>query len=301
MLLTSVMSVAATLCTPVDVTAKYTEMAARHAPAAEIKRVARKEDGNIYQGLLGPLVARDSFSSYSEPYYRLMEDNAGMVNVVAGALAGAAPQAIASFSRHFPAMTCTYRFYIAPTYGAINGAAYFANGTTRLVLGPDTIAKDGPFTLVAIKVLIDHELFHVYHSQASGGAFGPQASDERPLYNSIWSEGLASFVAGRLNQEASLETVLANATLAHAVNAKLGAIARDLLPRLGSTSDADYARYCQGGTTDPLVPARAGYYIGYLFAQDLSRRMTLDQMARLSPTQVQAEMNRFVEGIGAAK
>lgn len=291
----SFMSVAAATCTPINVTEKYVEMAARHAPAALVKREARTTDGQIYAGLLAPVVAKDSFSSYAEPYYKFMAHNPGLVNVTAGALAGAAPQALADFKRRFPKTSCNFRFYIAPTYGAINGAAYYANGSTRLVLAPDTIAKDGPYSFQSLKVLIDHELFHVYQSQVSEGAFGPQVGDNRPLYNSIWSEGLATFVAGRLNEQAPLDVVLASNTLATAVETRIGDIARDLLPRLSSRSNADYARYCQGATDDPLVPARAGYYIGYRFAQELSHRMTLDEMAHMPQARVEAELKRFLQ------
>jgi hypothetical protein len=61
----------------------------------------------------------------------------------------------------------------------------------------------------------------------------------------------------------------------------MAAIATELLAHLEERDESTYARYFEGGKAPDGYPARAGYYVGVLVAQNLSRRYTLSQLAHL--------------------
>ena len=50
---------------------------------------------------------------------------------------------------------------------------------------------------------------------------------------------------------------------------------------LQEKNESTYARYFEGGEQPEGYPPRAGYYVGLLIAQDLSKRYTLPQLAQL--------------------
>jgi hypothetical protein len=73
---------------------------------------------------------------------------------------------MAQFQRTFPDYKCDFTFYIAPSFGQMDGSAAFVNGQHRIIFAPDVIPRyHQPSEL---KVLIDHETFHIYHHQATG-------------------------------------------------------------------------------------------------------------------------------------
>lgn len=66
---------------------------------------------------------------------------------------------MAQFQQAFPDYRCDYPFYIAPTFGRMDGGAALIHGHHLIVFAPDVIPRY--HQLSDLKVLIDHETFHI--------------------------------------------------------------------------------------------------------------------------------------------
>jgi hypothetical protein len=182
------------------------------------------------------------------------------------------------FKRTFPDYRCDYTFYIAPSFGRMDGSAASVNGQHRIIFAPDVIPRY--HKLSELKVLIDHETFHIYHHQATG-VFG--ASDEAvpTTLEALWGEGLATFVSWRMNPDVSLDIALLQPGIPEGARPHLADIAKELLAHLDEKDAATFSRYFVASKQPEGYPPRAGYYIGVLTAQGLSGRYTLQQLAHL--------------------
>jgi len=93
------------------------------------------------------------------------------------------------FARTFTDFICDFTFYIAPSFGRMDGSAAFVNGEHRIIFAPDVIPRY--HKLSELKVLIDHETFHIYHHQATG-RFGASPEAVPTILEALWGEGLAT-------------------------------------------------------------------------------------------------------------
>jgi hypothetical protein len=57
-----------------------------------------------------------------------------------------------------------------------------------------------------------------------------------------------------------------------------------------------YSRWFTGSSNPPGLPARSGYYMGYLLAKSLDRG-DLVELARVPPEQVHKEARKFLESL----
>jgi len=55
-----------------------------------------------------------------------------------------------------------------------------------------------------------------------------------------------------------------------------------------------YELYFQGGSGPDGLPARSGYYMGYLLAKDVGDGRSLGELARMKPTDVRQAAERFL-------
>jgi hypothetical protein len=200
------------------------------------------------------------------------------------------------FARTFPDFKCDFTFYIAPSFGQMDGSAAFVNGQHRIIFAPDVIPRY--HDLSDLKVLIDHETFHIYHHQATN-EFGASAEAVPTVLEALWSEGLATYVSWRMNPTISLDTALLQPGIPEAAKPRLADIAKDLLAHLDEKSQPTYLHYFVANKQPAGYPPRAGYYLGTLIAQDLSARYTLMQLAHLAGPDLHAllvsELNMFAE------
>jgi hypothetical protein len=183
-----------------------------------------------------------------------------------------------AFRGTFPEYRCDFVFYIAPSFGRMDGAAGLVKGQHRIIFAPDVIPRY--HKLSELKVLIDHETFHVYHHQATA-VFGASADAVPPTEEALWGEGLATFVSWRMNPGASLDVALLQPGIPEGASPHLAAIASDLLQHLQEKDEATYNHYFVGGQQPQGYPPRAGYYVGFLIAQKLASRHTLPELAKL--------------------
>jgi hypothetical protein len=205
---------------------------------------------------------------------------------------------MAQFEKMFPDYRCDYPFYIAPSFGRMDGAAALSNGRHLIVFAPDVIPRF--HRLSDLKVLIDHETFHIYHHQATG-VYGASEEAVPIILEALWGEGLATFVSWRMNPEVGLDTALLQPGIPEAAKPHLAEIAADLLAHLDQKDEAAFRRYFVAGGQPQGYPPRAGYYVGVLVAQALASRYTLTQLAHLSGAALHAAVVAELEPIARAR
>ncbi|MBP7338939.1 hypothetical protein [Niveispirillum sp.] len=183
-------------------------------------------------------------------------------------------QHLARFRETFPGFVSDRATYLLHSLGQMDGGTRDLAGKRYLIFGADMMAavhKD--FTSEA--PFFHHELFHVLHEAKLGPC--------EAMWCSLWIEGLATYVAGRLNQGASEAELLLTFPdgMAGKVRERLADSWVDLATRLDSQEEDVFfelfsnSRNPAGGD----LPLRRGYYLGYLVAQEIGRTHDLRDMA----------------------
>ena len=196
-------------------------------------------------------------------------------------LATMLPEHEQAFRREFPDFKYQGRVYFLYSVGAFDGAARTVEGRPALLFGLDAIAAIHGGS-ASVGPLFHHELFHAYH--------GPRIGDTGrglPLYLSIWSEGLATLVARKLNPSASDMAIYGlPSNTPQRVREDLPKLAALLRARMDSTLPEDYDEFFVGNDPKAPRPRRSGYYLGYLVAARLNQDKPLKDLARLKGQQL---------------
>jgi hypothetical protein len=197
----------------------------------------------------------------------------------------------------FPDFTCSMPLYIMPSLGAFDGGTRTVNGKPALLFGLDVLADvDGP---IGLQSLVDHELFHVYHAHVLVGDSTPLDDANRPIYESLWEEGLATYTRHVLDPQVPLHLVLGQPSdLAERARPLLPQLTRRLRAVFDSTSDTFNAEFFWGPMRDSGPPARGGYYIGYLAAGYLARTRSLSDLAHTPFDRIRAPLADAVARVG---
>ena len=188
--------------------------------------------------------------------------------------------ALASFEKAFGPMTGYRPVYLVDSFGEFDGGTRTLADGEHLMFGADMIDK--LYRTTPIQPFFHHELFHLYHGRTFGNC--------DPIWCSLWTEGLAVYVASKLNPDANDASLLLTfpVPLRAAVESNRTAAICSVVAKLDSTNSADYPPLFQGRPQPGAkFPPRYGYYIGYLIAQDLGRSRSLEQLAALTPTQAE--------------
>jgi len=200
----------------------------------------------------------------------------------------------ADFSRQFPLFAPAAPVYFTVSMFSFDGATRTVGNGTALLFGIDGIARSHPPD-ENLKVLFDHELFHLYHSQIR-----PELTDDAaPLWTSMWEEGLATYVSGQMNPGSTEGQVLLQQDLPGLARPRLGALARALLARFDSLDRDDYEDFFYLQNRRPDLPPRSGYYVGYRVARMLGAGRTLEQLARLQGAALKAAVRAALEQLAA--
>ena len=181
-----------------------------------------------------------------------------------------------SFEAQFGPMTGYSSIMLVHSLGEFDGGTRDLPDGMHLMFGADMIARlhsDGD-----IQPFFHHELFHLFHSRT----FPP--CDE--VWCNLWQEGLAVYVAAKLNPGASDAALLLTfpVPIGPAVDAHKQEAVCAIHARLNSTDNGSIFTGGKEGLS-PDLPPRFGYYVGYVVAQDLGRTRDLKQLAALTPTQ----------------
>ena len=207
------------------------------------------------------------------------------------AVGGLFARAQRRFVAEFPDFSCDTFVAFGPSLFSFDGRTYRGeDGRARLLFGMDLIALF--HTEEDMPGFFQHELFHLYQSQV----LGPEEPPETLVWWALWNEGLATYVSHELNPELSAAQIFwFPRDLDMQVQRNLAHWAALLLGELDQTGGKAYERWFTAASPTDGPPPRAGYYLGYLLAQELARGRSLPDVARLPPEEVRREAQRFLE------
>jgi len=198
----------------------------------------------------------------------------------------------ANFREHCPDMQWKGPVYVIPALLSFDGATRPLAGKNHLFFAPDGIARWHKADDLC--AFFAHELFHIYHDQYLPEASG---SSRDPLWRSLWSEGLATYVSGQLCPGTKEDALLMSGTLATETLAVLPQLVSELRAERSSTDEKIYWRFFGGRTTD--IPRRSGY-VGYLVARRAAKAYTPEQLPRLDASTVRGLVESGLDGLLAA-
>lgn len=186
-----------------------------------------------------------------------------------------------SFIQNFPDLEIKHKIYIIHSLGEMDGGTRDFYGRDYLVFGVDGMVQYHDFPDYKTESpFFHHELFHVYHRDFFTGC------DNVWCY--VWTEGLATYVAKQLNPDATESELLLNYPIGMAqdVRRNLRPNLIDLKSRIATSEEADYRALLSLGD-DGNLPARRGYYLGYLIANEMGKEHTLQDLARMPRDEVE--------------
>jgi hypothetical protein len=209
--------------------------------------------------------------------------------IVAG-LAQQLEEANGRFLKTFPDMRWSGDVYVMASGYCFNGRAQMIQGRSALLFGVDAIAALGQKDLIPG---MQHELFHRYHRQF----FDFEASSAYPLWTTLWAEGMASYVAEKLNPSASeLDLSQLPLGMVRQVDDRRAELAADFLRRFESTAEKDATVFFNNiNSKDAVVPARAGYQLGVLVVRELSKQNSILTMAHWSQSEAKPRVREALE------
>lgn len=292
---------AATNCTVIDLMPAFWRALAADDAAGELRQTVVDPHPDLYNDhyVRLPNGAKWERKLAQEKVY----DDAHRAEIAAAEkyLSANVPSYMTDFRNFFPDYRCDFKFYIAPSFGNMDGSAAIVNGQHRIIFAPDVIPRYHKLT--ELKILIDHETFHIYHHQATQ-VFGADEEAIPTIEAALWSEGLATFVSWRMNPEVSLDIALLQPGIPGGARAHMPAIATELLAHLDERDDSTFGRYFEAGKQPAGYPPRAGYYVGVLICESLAHRHSLRQLAHLKGPALHdaivSELQRLGESTGVA-
>lgn len=164
--------------------------------------------------------------------------------------------------------------FLLDSMGELDGGTRELNGKSTLLFGADVIAKFHAGN--DMTAFFHHELFHIYHDSRIASCSA--------IWCTLWAEGLATYVASRLDPGADDDALSLNdpEPIRPAVEANRAGATCAVVRRLESASVDDFADLFLSDSNLPGYPARMGYYIGYLVAADAGRTHSLHELAGMS-------------------
>jgi hypothetical protein len=179
-----------------------------------------------------------------------------------------------SFEAKFGPVTSDQPVFLVDSLGELDGGTRELNGKPTLLFGADVIAE--VHSGQDMTAFFHHELFHLYHE--------PKVSKCAAIWCALWEEGLATYVASRLDPKAGDDALSLSvpAPIRPQVESDRPLAICAVVRRLESTTDKDFADLFMADARLPGFPSRMGYYIGYLVASDIGRSHGLHEMAEMS-------------------
>lgn len=186
--------------------------------------------------------------------------------------------ALRSFEEKFGKMTGYPPVYLIHSLGEFDGGTRTLPEGTRLMFGADVMHRI--YNDISPRPFFHHELFHLMH-----GRIFPEC---KPVWCALWTEGLAVYVSSELNPGATDAELLLTwpSPLRPAVEANRKTAVCELRRQLDSTDPREYAALFSNGAPPHGLPARYGYYLGYLVAAEAGRDRSLKSLASLAGVDV---------------
>ncbi len=200
--------------------------------------------------------------------------------------------ALKSFITYFPDLNKNFEIFITHSLGELDGGIRKIENETYFILGIDNMVHFHNNFSTEIP-FFHHELFHLYHA--------PYSSDEKVIWSSLWSEGLATYVSEVLNPKSTSAELLLDipSSMVDKINSDITYHWQDLKSKLNSNKNEDYITYFLLSSKNEQIVQRAGYYLGYLLAKNIGKTYSLQEMAQLKPKQVHSllkvHINKMLE------
>jgi hypothetical protein len=181
-----------------------------------------------------------------------------------------------TFTKTFPDLRPIGPVYVVHSLGEFDGGTRRMAGVNRLMFGADVIAQLHDFA--DERPFFHHELFHVYHAQFF--------TECERMWCALWMEGLATLAAKRLNPQATDAELLLTSPrpIRPEVERNRAASICAVANLLDSKDAADYGGLFSSGPVIPGQPARVGYFVGYLVAEEAARDRSVMKLAHLDNT-----------------
>lgn len=178
-----------------------------------------------------------------------------------------------SFEREFGPMTGFRPIYLVDSLGEFDGGMRTLGGKGHLMFGADVMAR--VYAGKDIRPFFHHELFHLHHTRTF--------QDCAKLWCNLWNEGLATYVAHRLNPRATDAELLLTEPepLRPAVEKNRREAICTALAGLDSQDGRLNQALFSSGRLNERLPGRFGYYVGYLVAAEAGRSRSLVELANL--------------------
>ena len=201
------------------------------------------------------------------------------------------PAQIASFRRLFPDYEAKNDLWFVHSLGEMDGGKRRLDGELVFIFGADMMSKNQGRD--AGSFFFHHELFHDYQ---------PMQCKTWPVWASLWQEGLASYAAKQLNPAATEDEMLLNLppNMAADTRRQMKRALDDLYAKLDSTDQEAYSGLFLRRGDQTGMPARRGYYLGMLVAEEAAKAMSLQQMAKLPCEAVGPVVRQAVERLRSA-
>ncbi len=209
----------------------------------------------------------------------------------------------ASFVQEFEDLKADVTLYLMPSLYAFDGQVRPVQGQPAVLFGVDTIAAYRGTTILSTPVFPHHEFFHLYHARAAAEVWeAMQAFFGRgemfPLYYLLWEEGLAIYASKVLNPMATMPELLSSHSLAAETQPLLPQLTKMLRDKLDSVSREDIRDFFFiDDDRRKDIPARCGYYVGMLIAEELANKYHLRELARLQGQELRHEIGEALEGV----
>jgi hypothetical protein len=218
--------------------------------------------------------------------------NRADIEIVSRRFASMFDPALRTFESKFGPMSGYPPVYLVHSVGEFDGGTRQLTGGRYLIFGADVIAKI--HLGHNIRPFFHHELFHIYHERRF------PACDA--IWCMLWAEGLAVHVADQLNPGASDAELLL--TMPEPIRARVDANRALAICSAAAKLDAidagtTEALFSSGEKREPKLPARYGYYVGYLAAAQLGKTHSLDQLASMRPAEVRPLLERTLRSMGS--
>lgn len=186
---------------------------------------------------------------------------------------------IESFKQVFPDFKLQVPVTLLHSLGEFDGGTRELNGQLHLLFGADGMVRFHSWDNES--AFFHHELFHIHHEV--------HFKECDLAWCAAWAEGLATYVAKQLNPEAGQPELLLDFPTGMA--AKTQEHLRESLEHLQTVLDSDdkevYKSLFNTKEDETGLPARRGYYLGYLIAQELGRTHDLATLAAMTNEQIQ--------------
>lgn len=213
---------------------------------------------------------------------------------------------LARFKSHFPdfilrkldlRIIANSKRFLATS--AVEGSRHYLSFSVDFMasLRRDPLQIPGVAFALSPEVLYAHELFHVYQEQEHPLRLASESSARR-LIGSLWAEGLAVYVSGLINPEATIDELLAFEGIHPVYVEHTNHIHRCLLRDLEDVNPGTYTavedKWKNFSERSEKVPFMAGYAIGYALVVELCRTYSLETLLRWEIERIEVEFRKFL-------